>query len=146
MLRRAHLSVLVLMLAAALGVAACSAAGWWAGAAVKTASARPASAPAGSGSTAVQPRLPRVTIAAVGDTMLGNTPDLPPDPGTYLAAVGRELRRGAQIVFGNLEGTLTTATAGKCQAMHAKPGNCFAFRDPPGVCALPQAHGIYRLQ
>src|ERR1700683_1143082 len=27
-----------------------------------------------------------VTIAAVGDTMLGDTPDLPPDPGTYLDA------------------------------------------------------------
>jgi poly-gamma-glutamate capsule biosynthesis protein CapA/YwtB (metallophosphatase superfamily) len=28
--------------------------------------------------------------------MLGNTPDLPPDPGTYFAAVRRELDRGAQ--------------------------------------------------
>jgi hypothetical protein len=46
-----------------------------------------------------------VTIAAVGDTMLGSTPDLPPHPGTYLAAVKRELTRDAQIVFGNLEGT-----------------------------------------
>jgi len=72
-----------------------------------------------------------VTIAAVGDTMLGSTPDLPPDPGRYLAAVGRELDRGAQIVFGNLEGTLTTATAGKCGQMHARRGECFAFRDPP---------------
>jgi poly-gamma-glutamate capsule biosynthesis protein CapA/YwtB (metallophosphatase superfamily) len=73
-----------------------------------------------------------VTIAAVGDTMLGNTPDLPPHPGTYLAAVQRELTRGAQIVFGNLEGTLTTATGSKCAAMHTRPGTCFAFRDPPG--------------
>jgi poly-gamma-glutamate capsule biosynthesis protein CapA/YwtB (metallophosphatase superfamily) len=64
--------------------------------------------------------------------MLGSTPDLPPDPGTYLAAVGRELTRGAQIVFGNLEGTLTTAAGSKCAAMHARPGRCFAFRDPPG--------------
>jgi hypothetical protein len=48
-----------------------------------------------------------VTIAAVGDTMLGNTPDLPPHPGRYLAPVEPELTRGAQIVFGNLEGTLT---------------------------------------
>jgi poly-gamma-glutamate capsule biosynthesis protein CapA/YwtB (metallophosphatase superfamily) len=73
-----------------------------------------------------------VTIAAVGDTMLGNTPDLPPDPGRYLAAVRRELDRGRQVVFGNLEGTLTTATASKCKSMHSRPGTCFAFRDPPG--------------
>ncbi len=71
-------------------------------------------------------RLAPVTIAAVGDTMLGNTPDLPPQPGMYLAPVKRELTRGAQIVFGNLEGTLTTATAGKCAAMHAPAGDCFA--------------------
>ena len=30
------------------------------------------------------------------------------------------------------EGTLTTATGSKCAAMHARPGDCFAFRDPPG--------------
>jgi poly-gamma-glutamate capsule biosynthesis protein CapA/YwtB (metallophosphatase superfamily) len=132
MLRRADLSVLALMLAAVLGVAACSAAGRPAGVA-KPAAAHPASTPAaGSGSSAVRPQRPGVTIAAVGDTMLGSTPDLPPDPGAYLAAVRRELTRGAQIVFGNLEGTLTTATASKCAAMHARPGDCFAFRDPPG--------------
>jgi hypothetical protein len=132
MRRLAHSCALALMLAAAAGVAACSAAGQPAGGAVKTAAAHPASTPAGSGSTAAGPRLPQVTIAAVGDTMLGSTPDLPPDPGTYLAAVGRELTRGAQIVFGNLEGTLTTAAGSKCAAMHAPRGECFAFRDPPG--------------
>ena len=77
------------------------------------------------------PRLAPVTIAAVGDTMLGSTPRLPPDPEGYLGAVRRELGRGTQIVFGNLEGTLTTATAGKCASMHARRGQCFAFRDPP---------------
>ena len=45
-----------------------------------------------------------VTIAAVGDTMLGDTPDLPPHPGEYLEAVQPILDRSAQIVFGNLEG------------------------------------------
>src|SRR5215471_4076447 len=132
MLRRAHLDALALMLAAAAGVAACSAGGRPVGGAVKAAGAHPTSTPAGSGSTGTRPHQPRVTIAAVGDTMLGSTPDLPPDPGRYLAAVRRELDRGAQIVFGNLEGTLTTATAGKCASMHARPGACFAFRDPPG--------------
>jgi poly-gamma-glutamate capsule biosynthesis protein CapA/YwtB (metallophosphatase superfamily) len=71
-----------------------------------------------------------VTIAAVGDTMLGDTPDLPPDPGTYLDPVDRTLTSGAQIVFGNLEGTLTTATTSKCGNAGPKQ-DCFAFRDPP---------------
>src|ERR1700691_6061234 len=70
-----------------------------------------------------------VTIAAVGDTMLGDTPDLPPDPGTYLDAVEPALDRGAQIVFGNLEGTLTTAR--RCGPAPHRSQDCFAFRDPP---------------
>jgi poly-gamma-glutamate capsule biosynthesis protein CapA/YwtB (metallophosphatase superfamily) len=72
-----------------------------------------------------------VTITAVGDTMLGNTPDLPPEPASYFDAVKPVLTRGAQIVFGNLEGTLTTSAGSKCGAPgHPHPG-CFAFRDPP---------------
>src|SRR5271155_3405027 len=70
------------------------------------------------------------TIAAVGDTMLGDTPDLPPDPASYFNAVESTLDRGAQIVFGNLEGTLTTSTASKCGSVNGS--DCFAFRDPPG--------------
>jgi poly-gamma-glutamate capsule biosynthesis protein CapA/YwtB (metallophosphatase superfamily) len=73
-----------------------------------------------------------VTIAAVGDMMLGGAPSLPPDPGTYLEPVEPILDRGAQIVFGNLEGTLTTATAGKCGPVSRPSQNCFVFRDPPG--------------
>jgi poly-gamma-glutamate capsule biosynthesis protein CapA/YwtB (metallophosphatase superfamily) len=71
-----------------------------------------------------------VTIMAVGDMMLGNTPDLPPDPASYFRAVEPVLRRGAQMVFGNLEGTLTTSVTSKCGAQ-GRPG-CFAFRNPPG--------------
>src|SRR5690242_9882430 len=33
-----------------------------------------------------------ISIAAVGDTMLGSTPQLPPSPGTYLAAMRADLR------------------------------------------------------
>ena len=74
-----------------------------------------------------------VTIAAVGDTMLGDTSDPPPDPEGYLGPVRGELDRGAQIVFGNLEGTLTTATASKCGPVkRRRRKDCFAFRDPPG--------------
>lgn len=87
---------------------------------------------AGSGGAAAWALLVPVTIAAVGDTMLGDTPNLPPDPEGYFGAVRRELNRGAQIVFGNLEGTLTTAAASKCESMHAPSGECFAFRGPPG--------------
>jgi poly-gamma-glutamate capsule biosynthesis protein CapA/YwtB (metallophosphatase superfamily) len=82
-----------------------------------------------------------VTITAVGDTMLGNTPDLPPDPAGYLDAVKPILDSGASIVFGNLEGTLTTATSSKCGVSKAptptptqtqpQPQTCFAFHDPP---------------
>jgi poly-gamma-glutamate capsule biosynthesis protein CapA/YwtB (metallophosphatase superfamily) len=72
-----------------------------------------------------------VTISAVGDMMLGNTPDLPPDPGAYLDAVKPALNSGAQVVFGNLEGTLTTATVSKCGPVRHQEKNCFAFRDPP---------------
>jgi poly-gamma-glutamate capsule biosynthesis protein CapA/YwtB (metallophosphatase superfamily) len=104
----------------------------------------PAGAAGGSGpattpgtATAAGP----VTITAVGDTMLGNTPGLPSDPAGYLDAVKPILDSGSSIVFGNLEGTLTTATTSKCGAGNgaAQPGKpskpqpqtCFAFRDPP---------------
>jgi poly-gamma-glutamate capsule biosynthesis protein CapA/YwtB (metallophosphatase superfamily) len=81
-----------------------------------------------------------VTIAAVGDMMLGNVPDLPPDPGSYLDAVKPVLDRGAQVVFGNLEGTLTTATASKCGA--GPSSDCYAFKDPPGYVRYLKAAGF----
>jgi poly-gamma-glutamate capsule biosynthesis protein CapA/YwtB (metallophosphatase superfamily) len=82
-----------------------------------------------------------VTISAVGDTMLGNAPDLPPDPASYLNAVKPILDSGAQIVFGNLEGTLTTATASKC-GPGGPGGDCFAFRDPPGYARYLRQAGF----
>ena len=69
-----------------------------------------------------------VSISFVGDTMLGDTPDLPPKPGHYLDNVRTSLGN-AQIVFGNLEGTLTTSTSSKC-GTNPSP-NCFDFRVPP---------------
>ena len=98
--------------------AAAAQAGAQSASATPLATAQPRSAPATS-----------VTIAAAGDTMLGNTPDLPPDPASYYDAVKTELRHNAQIVFGNLEGTLTTAPGNKCGASEGI--TCFAFRDPP---------------
>ena len=117
---------------AALVLAACSA-----GDPAPASIAGPATSPAATRTTSpaapgARPAAPAgsVTITAVGDMMLGNTPDLPPHAATYFRAVEPALSHGAQIVFGNLEGTLTTATGSKCG--NAKSGNCFAFRNPPG--------------
>ena len=131
-------------LAAALGLSACTPAKNPVGAAV-TSTAGPAASAASPRSTrapspgasapgaspGASPAAASVTITAVGDTMLGKTPDLPPDPATYFGAVKHILDPGAQIVFGNLEGTLTTAPTSKCSSRDARSGNCFAFRDPP---------------
>jgi poly-gamma-glutamate capsule biosynthesis protein CapA/YwtB (metallophosphatase superfamily) len=83
-----------------------------------------------------------VTIAAVGDTMLGNTPDLPADPAAYFDRVGPILGAGAQIVFGNLEGTLTTATVSKCGPVKRPDPDCFAFRDPPSYARYLKQAGF----
>ena len=78
-----------------------------------------------------------ISIAAVGDTMLGSTPQLPPSPGTYLAAMRADLQ--GDIVFGNLEGTLTDATTSKCKP---KAKNCFAFQVPPEFASDLRAAGF----
>jgi Bacterial capsule synthesis protein PGA_cap len=68
-----------------------------------------------------------VTIAAVGDTALGITPTLPPDPSSYFTPVRSELK--GDVVFGNLEGTLTEVSESpKCGP---ESSECFAFRAPP---------------
>ena len=59
---------------------------------------------------------------------MGITPLLPPEPATYLDPISGELR--GDVVFGNLEGTLSDVTEDvKCG--DAEPGTCFAFRVPP---------------
>jgi poly-gamma-glutamate capsule biosynthesis protein CapA/YwtB (metallophosphatase superfamily) len=105
--------------------------------------APPAASPAATPTAAPSPAptsAAAVTIAAVGDTMLGNTPNLPPDPETYLDPVRHALDSGAQVVFGNLEGTLTTATSSKC-GPH-KSNSCFAFKDPPGYASYLKDAGF----
>jgi hypothetical protein len=68
-----------------------------------------------------------VTIAAVGDIVMGSTPSLPPDGGRgFFSAVASDLP--ADVVLGNLEGTLTNASGSKCGPSST---NCFAFRTPP---------------
>ena len=69
-----------------------------------------------------------VSFAAVGDTGMGIAPLLPPEPATYLEPISGELQ--GDVVFGNLEGTLSDVTEDvKCG--DAEPGTCFAFRVPP---------------
>src|ERR1700689_3843962 len=134
-----HLGVLIVGSVVLLALPACSAADHSAGqpaAAVGLASpgsprAVTTGTPKPGASQRVTAKAGSVTITAVGDTMLGDTPDLPPDPATYFAAVKSILDPGAQIVFGNLEGTLTTATTSKCGVQKGPDTTCFAFRDPP---------------
>lgn len=69
----------------------------------------------------------KIALAAVGDTAMGVTPTLPADPGAYLQHVQGELK--GDVVFGNLEGTLTDVSESpKCGA---ESSECFAFRAPP---------------
>ena len=82
---------------------------------------------------------PAVTFAAVGDTMLGNTPELPADPGSYLDQVQGQLT--GDVVFGNLEGTLTDVSdSPKCGG--APSGTCYAFRTPPSYARYLAAAGF----
>ena len=78
-----------------------------------------------------------ISVAAVGDTMLGSTPDLSPSPGAYLAAMRADLH--GDLVFGNLEGTLTDSAASKCKP---KAKDCFAFRAPPEFASDLRAAGF----
>lgn len=70
-----------------------------------------------------------MTLAAVGDIVMGSPPyGLPPDGGrSFFSAVDHLL--DGDVVLGNLEGTLATGGASKCGS---KSPNCYAFRTPPG--------------
>ncbi len=84
-----------------------------------------------------------VTIAAVGDIMLGTDypePRLPPDDGKdYLLAVASVLQ-AADLTIGNLEGVLLAGgTPRKTCAIAAA---CFIFRSPPRYGELLKAAGF----
>ena len=77
-----------------------------------------------------------ISIAAVGDIMLGSTyPDtapLPPEDGAKLLAEVTPLLAAADLTFGNLEGpTLDGGSTSKCSDEAARAGRCYAFRVPP---------------
>lgn len=93
----------------------------------RPAAASRANSQAGMTRATKRPAANTLTVAAVGDTAMGITPILPPDPATYFDAVKGELK--GDVVFGNLEGTLTDVSESpKCSA---DSRNCFAFRAPP---------------
>ncbi|MBI5582653.1 MAG: CapA family protein [Deltaproteobacteria bacterium] len=73
-----------------------------------------------------------ITIAAVGDIMMGSTTPhwwLPPDDGAALFESVNGYLKGADIVFGNLEGTLMDGgEPGKCQG--SRSPWCFEFKTP----------------
>jgi poly-gamma-glutamate capsule biosynthesis protein CapA/YwtB (metallophosphatase superfamily) len=78
-----------------------------------------------------------VTLSAVGDTELGSTPQLPSDPNTYFSPIKAAL--AAPIVFGNLEGTMTSATTSKCGPSSSE---CYAFRVPPSYARVYRDAGF----
>src|SRR3954469_9779650 len=93
-----------------------------------------AASPAWGAGAAGQHRPPGLALAAVGDTILGNTPTLPDHPRRYLRAVRPALHRDADVVFGNLEGTLTDETDSKCGSPPSS--TCYAFRNPPSYAGV----------
>jgi poly-gamma-glutamate capsule biosynthesis protein CapA/YwtB (metallophosphatase superfamily) len=78
-----------------------------------------------------------VTLSAVGDSELGNEPQLPANPATYLQPIRSAL--AAPIVFGNLEGTMTNATTSKCAS---SPSQCYAFRVPTSFASVYRDAGF----
>ena len=93
---------------------------------------------AGISSAVVTPTSGNVTISAVGDMDLGNTPVLPPNPTAYLLPIKAAI--AAPIAFGNLEGTLTNSGSdSKCSAGSTE---CYAFRNPPSFAFAYKASGF----
>jgi poly-gamma-glutamate capsule biosynthesis protein CapA/YwtB (metallophosphatase superfamily) len=70
-----------------------------------------------------------VTITAIGDLILGNTPSVPAHPRDYLRGIRQPLTHNSDIVFGNLEGVLTNRSSPhKCST--STSSDCFTFRNP----------------
>jgi poly-gamma-glutamate capsule biosynthesis protein CapA/YwtB (metallophosphatase superfamily) len=79
--------------------------------------------------------LAQITVNAVGDIMLGSvTPKtvLPPDSGNEFVESISQYLNGADIVFGNLEGSLITddLIPQKCKEESRKAGRCYEFGMP----------------
>lgn len=126
--RRAMFGLFAVMLAA-VGIAAAL----QAGGSPSPTGARPGQIGPGATSTAtgsVQPPdgARPITVAAVGDTVMGSLPyGLPADGGRSFFSQVDDLLVG-DVVLGNLEGTLATSGSSKCGGGST---NCYAFRTPP---------------
>jgi hypothetical protein len=68
-----------------------------------------------------------VTIAAVGDVVMGAKPNLPPSAGVGLFQ-GVSFELAADVVVGNLEGTLSTGSGSSCGEARK---SCNLFQTPP---------------
>jgi poly-gamma-glutamate capsule biosynthesis protein CapA/YwtB (metallophosphatase superfamily) len=69
---------------------------------------------------------------------MGSTPNLPPDGGrSFFSGVQADL--AADVVLGNLEGTLSVGGGSKCGAQST---SCFAFQTPPGYARLLKGAGF----
>lgn len=84
-----------------------------------------------------------IQIAAVGDIMLGTDyprDHLPPNDGVQLLAAMSSVLQGADIAFGNLEGTLLDGgePVKQCQ----NPARCYLFRSPARYAASLQQAGF----
>jgi poly-gamma-glutamate capsule biosynthesis protein CapA/YwtB (metallophosphatase superfamily) len=90
-------------------------------------------APAGSAAP-TPPASSLVSITAVGDMALGPTSS---GPDSLYAGVRDDLH--GDIVFGNLEGTLTERGSSKCGP---KSTECFAFRAPPSYAGALRRAGF----
>lgn len=67
------------------------------------------------------------TFAAVGDIVMGSTPNLPADAGvSFFSTVASALH--ADVSLGNLEGTLSAGGSSRCASGSS---HCFAFHTPP---------------
>lgn len=79
-----------------------------------------------------------ISFAAVGDVAMGITPTLPPEPAAYFDPIEPDLK--ADVVFANLEGTLTDVS----ESPKCGPGSheCFAFRAPPEYAKYLHAAGF----
>lgn len=108
-----------------------------------TTGASPTAPTATTDTTSLRPAAPgasSVSVAAVGDTMMG-TPEfgLPPNDGATLFSAVTPLLIG-DVVMGNLEGTLSNGHSSKCAG--AKSGTCFAFASPPTYANTLKAAGF----
>lgn len=92
----------------------------------------------------------RITVAAVGDTMMGSPPfRMPPDDGAGLFAGVADLLDG-DLVLANVEGTLSTASGWKCpvpgpdatEEERSSAASCYAFQSPPSYAGRLADAGI----